>query len=86
MGLKMSDGRRAGELDLADLIDSYLWDVCDGEDLKHLGSIRESTLENWRQDVRDLLERIGINEYQDEAGNTRKQSSLAAAALMETDA
>lgn len=74
----MIDGRRNGELDLADLIDVDLWDSCDGEDEEHLCGISAAAFAKWIQRIRDKLEKLGINHYYDRNGNTRKQEPIAA--------
>ena len=68
----MSDGRQKGEADLADLIETYLWDACNGPDAIALESIRESALTDWKQQVRNLLERLAINQYHNSDGHVRK--------------
>lgn len=51
------------EIDLADLIHSYLWDCCDDAAMAALESISERVFEDFEQRVRKELERRGINSY-----------------------
>jgi len=69
----MSDGRREGELDLIDFISSQLWDVCDGDDLKHLEAISDKAIEAWERQARRFVEREGANVYWDERNKKRRQ-------------
>lgn len=65
-------GCRKGELDLADMIESFLWDHCDGEDQRALEYISENAWNNWLANVRRLLDHHHLNAYFDENFEIRK--------------
>jgi len=59
-------------MDLFDLIESYLWDACDGEDERHLEAISEEAMLKWASDVRNALERHNINLHFNEDGSVTR--------------
>lgn len=69
-----ADDRREGELDIADAVSEYLWESCEGEDLKHLEAISKEAIDAWQAAVRELLKRYRANLFFDNAGNARRQT------------
>ncbi len=70
----MADGRRENEVDLADWIESALEDrMPGGVSLEDLLPGLKPELQAWKQAVRDMLERRGINVYWDPNGRERRK-------------